>query len=491
MSASTETLPGFSRVWRGAFTRGAATGITRASSFVATFVLLRRLSPAEAGSFFLALAAASTIGPVLNLGTAHSLGRSVSRLDAQGRGEESGIAVRSALRIVAMVVGLAALVVGPIAVVVGRSLTAWILITLGLAGLFALNSVGGAFLRARNRAVLAETLESVGPVSFLLLIAVVVPPENVSASGAFMLRSGVELVAAVTLLVLVLRAAPTSAGGGRSRSLLESSFPFWISGLAWLALQNADVLILGLVKGAEAVGTYVPVLRTADLAMVSQGLFAVYLLPVAASLFAAGRAAEIEGVYVRASACALALGAPIIAVLLLAPSAAIGVLLGRTPEGIDTVARILAIAYAFHAVVGLNGAVLFAIGDVRMLARRLALVLGITLLSDAVLIPAFGMTGAAAGTLVAFATMGTTCGLLLWRGHGIVPFRIGLMIPVAALGFIVGLLSAAGPWGAALGDVVVIGTIAGAAVATTAWAANSIDLRTRIRAHAGTRAAAR
>jgi O-antigen/teichoic acid export membrane protein len=462
-------------VWRGAVTRGVATLLAKAASFAVTLLVVRRLAPGDAGSFFLALAAASTLGPVLSLGMAESVARVVPTLDVEGRPAESAAVVRSSLGITVATAAVAATTGGALSLAVAPSLVGWVVAVAGLAGLLALDAIAGAFLRARRRVVVAETLQAAAPVVFLGALVVASRAGAQGAERLFLLRAGLELAAAGGLVWIVLRTTVTAAARRAGRSVLGPSMPFWICGLVWLGLQNADVLILGVVKGSDAVAGYVPILRTADLTALTQGLFAAYVLPVAAAMHAAGRRDDVERVYLEASAYAFALSSPLIAVLALEPGTTVEVLLGHTSADGEVVARVLALAYGVNAVLCMGGVVVQAIGDVWELARRWVVVVVLTVLADVILIPWLGVRGAALGSMASLVALNATSSYLLYRRHRVTPFRPSLVAPViGALAAMVALRVLV-PSGGGVTALLVVGFVVGAVVGATAWVAASRD----------------
>ena len=464
---TTPVVTGFGLVWRGAAARGTATFVAKGAAFLVTLVLVRTLPAAQAGSFFLALAAASTAGPLLSLGTAEMVARDVPTADAAGTLVDGASVVRSAIRVVGRIAMVAIVLTASVAFVVDRTLVAWAVVVAGMSSLLAVEAIGAAFLRARRRAVLAETLQALAPTVFLVAVFAFARPSS-EAQVLFGVRAALELAVCVVLLTLLARMTRDHAGAWDMRRLVRAASPFWISGLAWLALQNVDVLILGMSHGAAAVGGYVPILRVADVTAAILGLFAAYLLPIAAGMHASGRTDDIHDVYVRTTALGVALSLPVLAVLALTPNALIDLLFPATPSGAVLVARIFAIAYAVNAVFFLSTAVLLALGDARALARRWMIVLVATIAVDAVLVPTLGMVGAALGTCAGLIMLNGASAQLLSKRHGISAISRVVVVPmVAAIGVaaIVAMVIPAGPF--ALGAVA-LGSGA-AAFASTWW----------------------
>jgi O-antigen/teichoic acid export membrane protein len=466
-TGTTPVVTGFGLVWRGAAARGTATIVAKGAAFLVTLVLVRTLPAAQAGSFFLALAAASTAGPLLSLGTAEMVARHVPTADAGGSLVDGASVARSAIRIVGRIAIVAVLLTSSVAFIVDRSLVAWAVVVAAMASLLAVESIGAAFLRARRRAVLAETLQASAPTVFLVAVFAFAHPSS-EAQALFGVRAALELAVCVVLLFVLARMTREHTASWDARRLVRAASPFWISGLAWLALQNVDVLILGMSHGAAAVGGYVPILRIADVTATILGLFAAYLLPIAAGMHASGRTEEIHDVYVRTTALGVALSVPVLSILAVAPDALIELLFPATPSGAVVVARIFAIAYTVNAMFFLSTAVLLALGDARALARRWVIVLVATIAVDAVLVPALGMVGAALGTCAGLVMLNGASAGLLSKRHGMSALSRVVVVPVVAAIAVAAILATAVPAGRWALAAVALGS-GGTAVAATWW----------------------
>jgi O-antigen/teichoic acid export membrane protein len=466
----TETAPvvtGFGLIWRGAAARGTATIVAKGAAFIVTLVLVRTLPAAQAGAFFLALAAASTAGPLLSLGTAEMVARHVPTADAGGTLVDGAAVVRSAIRIVGRFALVAVSLSASVAFVVDPSLVAWAVVVAAMSSLLAVEAVGAAFLRARRRAVLAETLQAFAPTVFLIAVFAFARPSS-EAQTLFGVRAALELAVCLVLLAVLARMTRDHAASWDARRLVRAASPFWISGLAWLTLQNVDVLLLGMTHGTAAVGGYVPILRVADVTATIQGLFAAYLLPIAASMHASGRTGEIEDVYVRTTALAVVLSAPLHAILALAPTGLMDLLFPATPADAVLVARILAIAYTVNAMFFLSTAVLLALGDARALARRWVIVLVVTIAADAVLVSALGMVGAAFGTCAGLVMLNGASADLLSKRRGVSALSRLVVVPMVAALVVAAIVATVVPSGILGLGAVALGS-GGAAVASAWW----------------------
>ena len=416
--------------WRGSVLRAALLVLTRVSAFVTAIIVARSLPPADSGSYFLALAITPVASIALSLGQAELLARTVPALDQTGsRALSDARARRSFLTVcsgsvVALLVGIALALSGHVAVGAG------IAIGSAVAG----QTVGASFLRARGRIVSAEGWTGAVAPIFLGIVTLLV---HFEASGTVTLafRFTVEVACACLVLTTALREAPKIQQAPRIQSLSIAG-PLWFASVAWLCIQHADVMILGAIRGPRAVAVYAPILKIADLAAFSFGVLGVYLLPEAARLSASGDWTRLRMRYSTMSKLAFALAAPVMCVMVFAPGTVIEFVFGISGNATVVAGRLLGLAYFFNAAAGLNGAVVDAIVPTRLLLRRSAAVLAITMLADLVLISALGVVGAAAGTLVGLTTLNVASSALLFRFARITPFAdLLLPIEVAVLAF--------------------------------------------------------
>lgn len=442
--------------------RGALLLVARVGGFAGTIAITRTLPPDEAGLIFMVLALATVMALVSGFGLRDALPRIVASLDARGRASEASGAVRTALLFTC---GLALLIA------VGDWITAavlgwervWVLSSAAMIGaLLGVQNVSAALLRARGRVWAAEVWQSLVP---LLFIAGLLLMRQDGGGSVALLRVAVEGLVALMVAIAAFRSAPSGPRFG-FRRLAATSAPMWITALCWLAIQQADVIILGWMRGPAEVASYVPLLRIADVAVLVFTALIPYVLPQAARLGSIRARAELQHLYETGSIIAFTLSVPVIAALFLNPRLLVGSIFGVGDPGVEIAGRVLAVAYLVNSVAGINGAVLEAVGALRPLVVRSVAALAVSIGADVLLISRFGLAGAALGTLVGFLTVNVLNSWLLLRLVEVVPFTRRMVAVIAT-----GIGTIAFVWLLGVADRGVAGLVAAVGIVTVVSAA--------------------
>jgi O-antigen/teichoic acid export membrane protein len=467
-------------VWGGAVTRGFATIVAKALGFLSAALIVRSLALREAGVFFLAMSVAAVAGPLLAFGLPEAVSRQVARLDARGRSNEASALLRTAMTFVAGVAGVAITLAIVLPIAAGGSTSVYAAVAL-LSGLLAIGALVSAFMRARGRMFVAELSQAAVPIAFFSALIITFSLAKAPTGVAVLwIRTGIEAASASVMIAIAIRQVSSLGGPAGIRTMLATSLPLWIAGLAWLALQNLDVILLGVLKGPSDVAAYVPILRTADLSVVAIGLLGAYVLPAVSRLHALDRHHEIQLLYMSASKFAFAMSAPLVAALLVAPGEVANLLFHLQGGDVTTTGRILAFAYLVNALLGLNGIVIQGIGNVRGLAVRAVVVLAISAVANALLIPAFGIRGAALGTLLSYVALNTANSLALYARHRVTPWGSDMLLTVGVGTLATGLVGLSGV--ASRGGYQLLLSMIGIGVPTitTAWITSTRETRRSI-----------
>lgn len=410
-----------------ATTRGVLSILARGAGFAITVVVARSASSQDAGTFFIFLSTASLIGTLLALGFPESLARSIARLDAtQGQATASSLfrtAQRAQLGATLLLAGLTALVV----LMAGSSFA--ILASVAAGGLIGQQLTSAPLLRIRGRAFLAESAMGLVPVVFLLALLLLRPRAATSLIG---LKSLTEAVAAAILGSIAYRLSKNRGEYAPLKEMLREAFPFWMLYLAWLALQQADVLLLGAIQGVAAVAFYAPILRLADVSTLVLAAITPYLIPRIAQLRALEEHRRIRALTADAAKFVFALMAIVVAPLLLAPGMIVKELFDISQASAEPVARLLAITYLITGLLGVGSIVLQTLYEDWSVAVTALAALLVSIAVYAFLISAFGPIGAAAGSLICYTSLQIVNAVRLYRKVGASVVRADVVITVVA-----------------------------------------------------------
>ncbi|WP_164738133.1 oligosaccharide flippase family protein [Frigidibacter oleivorans] len=378
--------------------------------FVGAIAISRAIGVEGFGAYTYAFTWVTLIGTVLGLGFGQLAGRELPVYVAQGQ--------HGALR--------GYLVAGPAAILATGIVAAIVLAVLQRAGLFNL-TVGwllvslGAMLHAAilntssilagfQQVLKAQVLESLlRPLIFLgLLLAVWASGWALSANLVF----SISLLAMLPLLALSLRAMGRAArealppDAEPRRYLLAAwfaaSLPMLASSLSTFMQTNIDVILLGMIDGDVAVGQYRAASRAADLTLIANGIALQVLGPMLSRALASGDRAGSQRMISQSAMISGAVGMAICLTFGLGAELYLS-LYGEAFRPAADALRLLMLAQAVSILCGPVGVILIMMRRERtVLALNLASLVANFVL-NLLLIPRFGLTGAAFATMLAVA----------------------------------------------------------------------------------------
>lgn len=289
------------------------------------------------------------------------------------------------------------------------------------------------FSRMRPRAVVKMVLEPVMRLALTLGLMLV----GVGLTGAMLALVASSSAAAV----LAVRALGRYLGrflsppAGPPRYEPRTLFAFsLVSGTAWLALnglQWADTLILGALRSSADVGVYTVATRIVVLAAFVFPAVTQAFAPRITDLDRRGRRAELRDAYRVATGWTLTLSLPAFAVLLAFPHELLR-LFGDRFAAAAAVTVLLAVGQMVDAATGPCGMMLTMSGRPGWgLADNVAtLVLNVVL--NLVLIPPFGIVGAAVAWSLSLVVVNLARVVQVWLVLRMLPFELGQLRTLAA-----------------------------------------------------------
>lgn len=305
-----------------------------------------------------------------------------------------------------------------------------------------LTHVGVAIARgsrdARPHVIVRQLLD---PVVQLTLVSVFIAAGfgAVGAMGAVVLA---QTLTATVALGLAIRSLPFSLRGPAEPmygQLLGFSLPLVLAAGMDFVVIHTDTFLLGALRSTDAVGVYNVVFQ-----LRSMGLFFFYpivflLPPVLTRLQSRGEVPEARNIYRVASKWLVFTTTPIFLLVFLFPDTLITVTFGAGYTPGARALRILAIPVIVTSLLSANGAALVALGHNRsnLYVNGGAAVLNVLL--NLLLIPRFGIVGAALASAAAYVGRDGVYTVLLYRWEGLQPFSAPMLKPLLATLPVVGL----------------------------------------------------
>lgn len=401
-------------------------------------VLTSHLAPADFGTYSLALTVISITGAVATLGLNEGVPRYIAFF--RGRHEEQKV---HELIISAMIMGLIA---GLLSILVSPSL---------------FHTLAGNGFDAQGKVLsVVKTLIFAVPFTILLNLTVaiyrgfdrtnvnmyfynIIRPVSllVFASVAVFVGLSLKGVVFADLLSMVftfgimsvyfIKKPPTKQAvkqerkiqfSSTTRQLIRYSFPLLITATLLNIMSWIDTIMLGYFKSAEIVGIYnavYPLVGFLSLVVSSMGF--VYV-PVTSKLWGQNETAPLGSIYAVMTKWCFLLTFPLFALIFVYPEYFITKLYGAQYVSGATALRILALGFIANSYFGFNYHTLLASGDSDFLMKCSVASAGINIVINFMLIPEYGMVGAAIGTAVSFASIEVLMTLRAWKKQNMHPF---------------------------------------------------------------------
>ncbi len=397
-------------------------------------VLTSHLSPADFGTYSLALTVISITGAVATLGLNEGVPRYIAFF--RGSNEEQKIheLIISAI-MMGLIAGLLAMLVSPVLFqhlagngfdVQGKILSVVKILIFTIPFTILLNLTVAIYRGFDRTSVNMYFYNIIRPVSLLVF-----------ASTAVFLGSSLRGVVFSDLLSMILtfgimsvyflRRPPVKPQWSLkfsepTRQLIRYSFPLLISATLINLMTWTDTIVLGYFKSTQVVGIYcavIPLIGFLTLIINSMGF--VYI-PVASRLWGENKTQLIGPIYQIMTKWCFMLTFPIFALLFIYPELILTKLYGAEYASGAIVLRILSLGFVTNSYLGFRYQTIIASGDSNFLMKCSVASAGINAFLNFVLVPQYGMVGAAIASAVSFASIEVLMALRLWKKQNMHPF---------------------------------------------------------------------
>jgi len=291
----------------------------------------------------------------------------------------------------------------------------------------ALLQVESAAIQGMKRVVLAQLPQQV--IRPLLLFGVIAIPLfvfDITPNAVFVMTMNVASAAAVMLIAFlflrssipheVLSVSPEY----RDKEWMGVALPLLLVSGFIMLMNRLDILMLGVLTNTTDAGIYSAASRIAELA--SSGMVAVNVImaPLIANLYATGKYVELQRLVSQAALGAIAIAIPAGAILLFYGKEILRLFGSDFEDGFAPLV-VLVVGHLMNALVGSVGFLMTMTGQ----QHAAAYILGISALMNAVLnillIPVYGMLGAACATAVTMALWNAAMATVVRKRLGIFP----------------------------------------------------------------------
>lgn len=410
-----------------------------AESFVARVVLVRTLNAGLWSQFSYALALAGLASSFGALGLTSALARSLP-YESTDRERRRMVHTAYVVGIPAAIASgaLLSLVGVPAAVVFRDPVFAETLAFFGvgvtfsvLAGLLA--SIFQGYEDVVPNALYIQVLNPMLFIGFLLVATTQAPP----GWGYFGILVAYAVAAAASLVALLvysrrrlprlLPAGPRDPG--LSRRLLLFAVPLFLVGVLGYLAGNGDTIILGAFQ-RSAVGYYAANLSMARLLQIGVGSLGYIFLPVTARFVRTGERGAVRITYVTATKWVLLTSLPIFLVFAFLPVQSLNFVYGAGYATSTLTLEILLVGALVSTLVGPSSVAQVAFGHTRLLFYNTLASAGADVALGLVLVPAWGIVGAAVAWSTGIALLPVLSLIELAAMEGVHPFERHFLLPL-------------------------------------------------------------
>jgi O-antigen/teichoic acid export membrane protein len=186
------------------------------------------------------------------------------------------------------------------------------------------------------------------------------------------------------------------------KELLAFSIPLLVSGVLLDVMDKVDTFMLGILKTSTDVGIYQTAWPTSRFVYVIPGALAAIFIPVVSELLSRNKGSEIEKVYKTVNKWILYINLPMLLVFIAYPNAVINILFGSEYLEAGMCLRILSITYFINSMSILSSGMINLHKKTKYHIINAGTSLVISVVFNYMLIPIYGINGAALSTLITF-----------------------------------------------------------------------------------------
>ncbi len=466
MATSAGAREGLSSVTRGTLFLLFATLGYVALNFVARVVIVRNVTKTDWDAFSLALTLVGVVSAVGTLGLPSAIARSLPYVHSDDERREI---VRGSLLIGGASAVGSALVLWALGPFISSSLGLPILepalevFPIAVATTVAIGLIAAIFQGYEDVAPNALYVQVVPPGLFVAFLGVVylAPSVGLSYESALLAYVAGNVAAFVLAVVYTLRRLPRllppgPRAAGATGRLVRFAVPLLFVGVMSTVAGSGDTLVLGAFY-PSAVGTYTASLALARLLQVGIGAAAYIFLPVAARFLRSKDLASIELTYVTVTKWMVLFSLPLLLLFFFLPGRSLDFVYGSQYATVIAPLQLVVLGAFVSTLFGPAANAQVAFGQTRLLAYN-ATAAGLLDIGMAfVLVPHYGITGAAAAWAAAnIAYSGLSLAQIAYKNR-VQPFRPHFVVPLVLTALPVGAILTLAPVHYALWSLPVIG----------------------------------
>jgi len=406
-------------------------------AFVSRIIVIRYISPAEFGLLSLSLTIFTMVSIFTSLGLPNGLTRQASYFIGKNEYEKT-VAIFKAGLVLAIISSLIA-DVGLFAL--SNSLSkffkmpdlSWILKILLLAlPMVIVSKIILSIFQVYEKVNIKVIFNDLMPNTLRILLVVVVVILSLSFYWIVVAYSLAFIISGIIFLIYFFREVSLETSENiykYIKILILFSLPLLFQSTLGMIMNWTDTLMIGYFLTPSDVGLYSGVLPLAKLMINFLVAMNFIYFPLISQLYAKNQINEMGKIYAIITKWLMSASLPIFLVLFFFPNAVLRLLYGNAYVPAAYALQVLALGFFTHITFGPNGMTLIATGDVRYLTVASSIASIVNFVLNLILIPLFGINGAAIASALTYVTVNILISLKLYKNYGIHPFTRNYIKP--------------------------------------------------------------
>ena len=297
---------------------------------------------------------------------------------------------------------------------------------------FILVTVTGASIRGLKRLLLGQVVETLfRPILFLVFVAVLVFPfgQPLDAASAMLMHAcGAGMAMLISLFILHRILAPKTSGVTptyAARPILKSIAPLTMVAGMQLIIGKTDIMMLRVIRSPEEVGYYQVALQWANLALIAQQAVMMVSGPSIARAYRKKDMISVQRILTSAARVVFLLALPLGLILIFFGETIIGMTFGKDYLPAVSALSILLIGVMVQASFGTITQLSKMLGWESLIFWLVSGAAFINVVLNYLLIPSYGIAGAAVASIFATFFWKAALAAIAWRRLGLVSFPVG------------------------------------------------------------------
>ncbi len=216
------------------------------------------------------------------------------------------------------------------------------------------------------------------------------------------------------------------------RELFLFSWPLILAGIPGLIMGWTDTLMLGYFSSVRDVGIYNAALPTAKLLSIVAGQFGVIFMPVVTELYAMNKQEDLRKTYSVVTKWIFSITLPVFLLMCLYADWIMKIMFGAEYVQGALALSILAFVFFITSCLGLSAGIIKAYGRTKIIMACSFVGAGMNFSLNYLLIPVYGLNGAAVATGLSAALMSVSYLFFVYRIGKMQPFRLSYLKQLAS-----------------------------------------------------------